>query len=137
MCAFDKKLLLVALASSRIQKQKKIHEQTEPTNRTNKQTAKLDIHNIHKDVIHTLGKRGSARTWRRFCMSTIGHIGGFVWTCLRIDIVSGNQLAIVSIPGDRLFEIGSRMVREQERAEAGKKSPRIREELTENDNNYE
>lgn len=60
------------------------------------------------------GKRGSARTWRRFCMSTIGHIGGFVWTCLRISIVSGNQLAIVSIPGDRLFEIGSRMVREQE-----------------------
>lgn len=71
-------------------------------------------------------------------MSTIGHIGGFVWTCLRISIVSGNQLAIVSIPGDRLFEIGSRMVREQERAEAaGKKSPRIPEELTENDNNYE
>lgn len=70
-------------------------------------------------------------------MSTIGHIDGFVWTCLRIDIVSGNQLAIVSIPGDRLFEIGSRMVREQESEEAGKKSPRIPEELTENDNNYE
>lgn len=28
---------------------------------------------------------------------------------LRIDIVLGNQLAIVSIPGDRLSEIGSRM----------------------------
>lgn len=64
-------------------------------------------------------------------MSTIGHIGGFVWTCLRIDIVSGNQLAIVSIPGDQLFEIGSRTVRG---GDAGEKP---REKLTENDNNYE
>lgn len=45
-------------------------------------------------------------------MSTIGHTQTeFVWTCLRIDIVLGNQLAIVSIPGDRLPEIGSRMIR--------------------------
>lgn len=66
-------------------------------------------------------------------MSTIGHIGGFVRTCLRIDIVSGNQLAIVSIPGDRLSEIGSRMVGAG--GEAREKPPR--EELTENDNNYE
>ena len=50
---------------------------------------------------------------------------------LRIAIVSGNQLAIVSIPGDQLSEIGSRMVRG---GDAGKKP---RKELTENDNNYE
>lgn len=54
--------------------------------------------------------------------STIGHIGGFVRTCLRIDIVSGNQLAIVSIPGDRLSEIGSRMVGAGE--EEGRRSRR-------------
>lgn len=35
---------------------------------------------------------------------------------LRIDIVSGNQLAIVSIPDDRLSEIGSRMIRTGEEA---------------------
>lgn len=51
---------------------------------------------------------------------------------LRIDIVSGNQLAIVSIPGDRLSEIGSRMIRAAG-GETEAKSPR--EELTENDNN--
>jgi len=50
-----------------------------------------------------------------------------------LRIVSGNQLAIVSIPGDRLSEIGSRMVRAG--GEVGEKPPR--EELTENDNNYE
>lgn len=43
---------------------------------------------------------------------------------LRIDIVSGNQLAIVSIPGDRLFEIGSRMIGAG--GEAGEKQRRSR-----------
>lgn len=40
----------------------------------------------------------------------------------RIDIVSGNQLAIVSIPGNRLSEIGSPVVGAGE--EAGEKPPR-------------
>lgn len=39
------------------------------------------------------------------------HTDGIRLDMLRIDIVLGNQLAIVSIPGDRLPEIGSRMIR--------------------------
>lgn len=118
MCAFDKKLLLVALASSRIQKQKDyMKKQTAANRQTNKQTAKLDdIHNIQKDVIHMLGKRDMVaflhvdnRTHKRIRLDM-----------LRIDIVLGNQLAIVSIPGDRLSEIGSRMFGAQKEKHRGR-----------------
>lgn len=78
------------------------------------------------------GKRGDVAAFLHVDNRT--HIGRFIWTCLRIDIVSVNQLAIVSIPGDRLSDIG---VADgwSERSGGGENLPR--EELTENDNNYE